>query len=92
MRVIFTDLDGSLLDHYSYSFAPAANYLERLESQQTPVIAITSKTRAEVLAIREQMANPHPFVIENGAAICSQTMHIFSGRCCFFICQMLVLH
>jgi len=58
MRVIFTDLDGSLLDHYSYSFAPAANYLERLESQQTPVIAITSKTRAEVLAIREQMANP----------------------------------
>ena len=70
MRVIFTDLDGSLLDHYSYSFAPAANYLERLESQQTPVIAITSKTRAEVLAIREQMANPHPFVIENGAAIC----------------------
>lgn len=70
MRVIFTDLDGSLLDHHSYSFAPAANYLARLESQQIPVIAITSKTRTEVLAIRHQMANSHPFVIENGAAIC----------------------
>ncbi|MDA8781752.1 HAD-IIB family hydrolase [Porticoccaceae bacterium] len=70
MRVIFTDLDGSLLDHHSYSFAPAANYLARLESQQIPVIAITSKTRTEVLAIRQQMANSHPFVIENGAAIC----------------------
>ena len=27
MRLIFTDLDGSLLDPYSYSFAPAADLL-----------------------------------------------------------------
>jgi mannosyl-3-phosphoglycerate phosphatase family protein len=70
MRLIFTDLDGSLLDHYSYSFAPAAHYLERLEAQQIPVIPITSKTRAEVLALRQQLKNQHPFIIENGAAIC----------------------
>lgn len=70
MKLIFTDLDGSLLDHYSYSFAPAANYLERLEAQQIPVIPITSKTRAEVLSLRERLGNPHPFIIENGAAIC----------------------
>ena len=70
MRLIFTDLDGSLLDHYSYSFAPAANYLERLEAQQIPVIPITSKTRAEVLSLRQQLKNQHPFIIENGAAIC----------------------
>lgn len=70
MKLIFTDLDGSLLDHYNYSFAPAANYLERLEAQQIPVIPITSKTRAEVLALRQQLKNQHPFIIENGAAIC----------------------
>ncbi len=70
MRLIFTDLDGSLLDHHSYSFAPAANYLERLDAQQIPVIPITSKTRAEVLSFRERINNQHPFVIENGAAIC----------------------
>jgi mannosyl-3-phosphoglycerate phosphatase family protein len=69
MRLIFTDLDGSLLDHHSYSIAPAANYLERLESQGIPVIAITSKTRTEVLAFRQTINNQHPFIVENGAAI-----------------------
>jgi predicted mannosyl-3-phosphoglycerate phosphatase (HAD superfamily) len=52
MKLIFTDLDGSLLDHHTYSFAPAANYLDRLETQGIPVIPITSKTRAEVLVLR----------------------------------------
>lgn len=70
MKLIFTDLDGSLLDHHTYSFAPAANYLERLEAQSIPVIPITSKTRAEVLSFRETINNQHPFIIENGAAIC----------------------
>ena len=70
MKVIFTDLDGSLLDHHSYSFAPAANFLERLENQNIPVIPVTSKTRAEVLSLRETLNNRHPFVVENGAAIC----------------------
>ena len=70
MKLIFTDLDGSLLDHHTYSFAPAANYLERLETQGIPVIPITSKTRAEVLSLRATINNQHPFIIENGAAIC----------------------
>ncbi len=70
MKLIFTDLDGSLLDHHTYSFAPAANCLDRLETQGIPVIPITSKTRAEVLAFRQTINNQHPFIIENGAAIC----------------------
>ena len=70
MRVIYTDLDGSLLDHKTYSFAPAANFLERLENQAIPVIPVTSKTRAEVLSLRKSLNNRHPFVVENGAAIC----------------------
>ena len=70
MKLIFTDLDGSLLDHHTYSFTPAANYLDRLEAQGIPVIPITSKTRAEVLSFRQLTNNPHPFIIENGAAIC----------------------
>ena len=70
MKLNFTDLDGSLLDHHTYSFAPAANCLDRLETQGIPVIPITSKTRAEVLAFRQTINNQHPFIIENGAAIC----------------------
>lgn len=69
LRLIFTDLDGSLLDHHSYSFKPAEDMLEQLELQGIPVIPITSKTMAELLPLRVLLNNPHPFIVENGAAI-----------------------
>ena len=46
--LIFTDLDGSLLDHDCYSFEPVIPLFETLESKRIPVIPITSKTFAEV--------------------------------------------
>ena len=67
--LIFTDLDGSLLDHDSYSFEPAKNLLLELESAAIPVIPITSKTFAEVKNLRIKLGNQHPFIVENGAAI-----------------------
>ncbi|MEH6449190.1 MAG: HAD-IIB family hydrolase [Oleispira sp.] len=67
--LIFSDLDGSLLDHDSYSHKAADELLQELEKKQIPVILTTSKTRAEVMAIRTELNNSHPFIIENGAAI-----------------------
>jgi mannosyl-3-phosphoglycerate phosphatase family protein len=67
--VIYTDLDGSLLDHDSYSHAPADALLAELEADGIPVIPCSSKTRAELLPLREALHNRHPFVIENGAAV-----------------------
>lgn len=67
--LIFTDLDGSLLDHYSYSHAAATPLLEKLERQGIPVVPNTSKTRAELLAWRRVLNNHHPFIVENGAAV-----------------------
>lgn len=69
LKLIFTDLDGSLLDHHSYSFKPAAKMLGELEQRGIPVIPITSKTMAELLPLRKQLNNRHPFIVENGAAI-----------------------
>ncbi len=69
MRLIFTDLDGSLLDHHSYSFAPAVPLLAELETLSVPVIPITSKTFTEVMMLRHQLDNRHPFIVENGAAL-----------------------
>lgn len=69
LPVIFTDLDGSLLDHYTYSFAAARPLLGKLQSMTIPVIPITSKTFAEVSKLRDAMSNAHPFITENGAAI-----------------------
>ena len=67
--LVFTDLDGSLLDHYSYSFAAAQSMLELLELHAIPVIPVTSKTCAELLSLREDLNNHHPFIVENGAAV-----------------------
>lgn len=67
--LIFTDLDGSLLDHFGYQVAPADRLLCQLESLDIPVIFCTSKTFSEVQVLREQLNNQHPFIVENGAAI-----------------------
>ncbi|MCP4598020.1 mannosyl-3-phosphoglycerate phosphatase [Neptuniibacter sp.] len=67
--LIYSDLDGSLLDHFSYSFAPAQSLLGQLEQLKIPVIPVTSKTRAELLPLRQALGNRHPFIIENGAAV-----------------------
>ncbi|OGD24358.1 MAG: hypothetical protein A2Y69_13655 [Candidatus Aminicenantes bacterium RBG_13_59_9] len=67
--LVFTDLDGTLLDFLTYSFEPARPVLIRLRESGIPVIICTSKTRAEVEGIREALGNTDPFVIENGAAV-----------------------
>ncbi|WP_193091874.1 HAD-IIB family hydrolase [Halomonas colorata] len=69
-RLVLTDLDGSLLDHHSYDFSPAAPSLSRLKQLGVPVIPVTSKTRAELLPLRELLGlTGTPFVAENGAII-----------------------
>lgn len=67
--LIYTDLDGSLLDHHSYSHAAADQLLMELEQRGIPVIPTSSKTRAELLPLRSELNNHHPFIIENGAAV-----------------------
>lgn len=67
--VLFTDLDGTLLDHDTYSFEPAREALAALESEDIPVVFTTSKTRAEIEKWRRLVGNAHPFISENGGAI-----------------------
>ncbi len=69
MLVVFTDLDGTLLDAESYSFDAARPALERLRELRIPLILATSKTRAEVEWWRERLVNTDPFLVENGAAV-----------------------
>lgn len=67
--VLFTDLDGTLLDHDTYSFEPAREALAKLESENIPVVFTTSKTRAEIEKCRRLTGNAHPFISENGGAV-----------------------
>ena len=68
--LVFTDLDGTLLDHHSYSYAPARDAIERLRTLGIPLIFNSSKTQAEIRALRRRLDNAHPYVVENGAAVC----------------------
>lgn len=67
--LIFTDLDGTLLDHHSYSFAPSIPTLDKLRNSQIPIIPNTSKTFAELEQIRQEIGLNGPFIVENGAAV-----------------------
>jgi len=68
-QIVFTDLDGTLLDAASYSCAEAQAGLNLIAASATPLILCSSKTRAELEAYRERLHNRHPFVSENGGGI-----------------------
>lgn len=67
--VVFTDLDGTLLDSATYSFDAACEALAALRNRKIPLVLVSSKTRAEIEPIRLQLDNQHPFIVENGGAV-----------------------
>ncbi|MEW6376370.1 MAG: mannosyl-3-phosphoglycerate phosphatase [Thermodesulfobacteriota bacterium] len=67
--VIFTDLDGTLLDRKSYSFEPALPTLRVIRQKGIPLVLASSKTRAEIELYRKKLENDHPFISENGGAV-----------------------
>ncbi|MCZ2720665.1 HAD-IIB family hydrolase [Marinomonas sp. 15G1-11] len=67
--IVFTDLDGTLLDHHTYSFNAAIPALAKLKNKKIPIIPNTSKTFDELLPILQQLQLNSPFIVENGAAV-----------------------
>ena len=68
--LVSTDLDGTLLDHHSYDWHPAAPALDALRDRGIPVIINTSKTLNEVVELQAELEISDPFIIENGSAVC----------------------
>ncbi|MCB1461099.1 MAG: HAD-IIB family hydrolase [Nitratireductor sp.] len=68
--ILFTDLDGTLLDHETYSCAPALPVLERLAGLGVPVVLASSKTATEIAALQNELGlSQWPAIVENGAGI-----------------------
>ncbi len=67
--VIFTDLDGTLLDLHTYSFEKALPGLELLRQKGIPLVFCSSKTRKEIEWYRHKLDNRHPFISETGGGI-----------------------
>lgn len=68
--LVFTDLDGTLLDHETYSHAPAAPALAALRARGIPLVLASSKTAAEIAELHSALGlGETPAIVENGAGL-----------------------
>lgn len=68
LPVVFSDLDGTLLDHLDYTYEPALDALQQLKARNIPLILASSKTRAEMQPIGEELGAAG-LICENGAGV-----------------------
>jgi mannosyl-3-phosphoglycerate phosphatase len=67
--LIYTDLDGTLLDHHTYSFREALPALAEVRRRRVPLILCSSKTRGELEEYQRKLRMKYPFISENGGAV-----------------------
>lgn len=68
--MIITDLDGSLLDHHTYRWDAASEWLTTLKQKAVPLVICTSKTAAEIVPLQKRLGiSGSPFIAENGAVV-----------------------
>lgn len=67
--ILFTDLDGTLLDFKTYSAELAKPVFQKANSAGVPIIFCSSKTYAEQLPYLKELTSHHPIIVENGSAI-----------------------
>ncbi|MGY5355410.1 HAD-IIB family hydrolase [Wenyingzhuangia sp. IMCC45467] len=68
-KIIFTDLDGTFLNHNDYSFEASKEALAEIFKKEIPLIFTTSKTKIEVELLQKKVGIKEPFIVENGAAL-----------------------
>lgn len=66
--LIFTDLDGTLLDAETYSWQVSLPALQRLYTPDRRVIFCSAKTASEQRHIRHAVGHNDPYIVENGSA------------------------
>lgn len=68
-HLIFSALEGALIDPRTDSFSGAEEALSELERRKIAYVLLTSRTREQVDPIRRKLGHNHPFVTENGGGI-----------------------
>jgi mannosyl-3-phosphoglycerate phosphatase family protein len=80
MRILlFTDIDGTLIDHHTYSTRLAKEALILLARWEVTVVFCSSKTFDEQWHLQNKMGISTPFILENGSAIICPK-YFFSSR------------
>ena len=68
-HLIFTALEGALVDPRTDSFAGAEEALSELDRRKIGFVLLTSRTREQIEPLRRKLGHNHPFVTENGGGI-----------------------
>lgn len=68
--LVFSDLDGTLLNHHDYSWDAAKPALKHLRDLGAGLVLASSKTAAEIVGFRQAIGFSNmPSIVENGAGI-----------------------
>lgn len=70
--IVFTDLDGTLLDARDFTCDAAMPAIERLRAAGIPLVPVTSKTAAELIPLAERLGIDGPAIVESGGAIAAR--------------------
>lgn len=66
--VVFTDLDGTLIDHHTYDPRESLAAVRILDQRGAALVFCSSKTFAEQIFLQQQIGICQPFIFENGSA------------------------
>lgn len=69
MYIVFTDIDGTLLDHNTYSYEKSLPGISILKEKNVPLVMVSSKTFDEMKLLHQELTLDSPFVFENGGGI-----------------------
>lgn len=68
--IVFSDLDGTLIDHETYDWRPASDALAALKNIGAGLVLASSKTAAEIHVLRAEVGFADwPAIVENGAGL-----------------------
>jgi mannosyl-3-phosphoglycerate phosphatase len=67
--VVFSDIDGTLIDIFTGQFNTTIKFVNQLREYGIPLILCSSKTEAEQIELRRRANVSDPFIVENGGAV-----------------------
>jgi mannosyl-3-phosphoglycerate phosphatase len=68
-HVIFTSIEGALVDSGSLSWIAAADALAEIGRRRVPFVLASAGTRAQLEPLRRKIEHSHPFITESGGGV-----------------------
>ncbi len=67
--IVFTDMDGTILDFNTYSYEESLPAIRYLKQYGIPIVLCSAKTISEIMLYQRELDIADPFIAENGSVI-----------------------